>query len=77
MRIINIEDCLELMCGLLIEEEFTPAIEIAEKDKKLLLKDKLQVKRTKLLLLCKEVHEGLVIQVVKQISFLIFKFFLD
>lgn len=37
MRIINIEDCLELMCGLLIEEEFTPAIEIAEKDKKLLL----------------------------------------
>ena len=37
MRIINIEDCLELMCGLLIEEEFTPAIDIAEKDKKLLL----------------------------------------
>ena len=37
MRIINIEDCLELMCGLLIEEEFTPAIEIAEKDKKILL----------------------------------------
>ena len=36
MRIINIEDCLELMCGLLIEEEFTPAIDIAEKDKKLL-----------------------------------------
>ena len=32
MRIINIEDCLELMCGLLIEEEFTPAIDIAEKD---------------------------------------------
>ena len=37
MRIINIEDCLELMCGLLIEEEFSPAVEIAEKDKKLLL----------------------------------------
>ena len=37
MRIINIEDCLELMCGLLLEEEFTPAIDIAEKDKKLLL----------------------------------------
>ena len=37
MRIINIETCLELMCGLLIEEEFSPAIEIAEKDKKILL----------------------------------------
>lgn len=37
MRIINIEDCLELMCGLLIEEEFTPAIDIAEKDKKIML----------------------------------------
>ena len=36
-KIINIEDCLELMNGLLIEEEFTPAIEIADKDKKLLL----------------------------------------
>ena len=39
MRIINIEDCLELMCGLLIEEEFTPAIDIAEKVLKSEFKD--------------------------------------
>jgi len=44
-------------------------------DKKPLLKDKLQEEQTKLLLLYMEVHEGLVAQVVKQISFLIFKFF--
>jgi hypothetical protein len=46
-----------------------------ETDKKPLLKDKLQAEQTKLLLRYKEVHEGLVVQVVKQISFLIFKFF--
>jgi len=40
-----------------------------EKDKKPLLKDKLQAEQTKLLLLCKAVHEGLAIQVVKLISF--------
>ena len=49
----------------------------SEKDKKSLLKEKLQAKETKLLLRYKEVHEGLAIQVVKQISFLIFKFFLS
>jgi len=48
-----------------------------EKDKKPLLKEKLQAEQTKLLLQYKEVHEGLVVQVVKQISFLIFKFFLS
>ena len=48
-----------------------------EKDKKLLLKDKLQAEQTKLLWRYKQVHEGLVVQVVKQISFLIFKFFLS
>ncbi len=46
-----------------------------EKDKKALLRDKLQAEQTKLLLQYKEVHAGLVAQVVKQISFLIFKFF--
>ena len=46
-----------------------------ETDKKTLLKDKLQAEQTKLLLRYKGVHEGLEVQVVKQISFLIFKFF--
>ena len=49
----------------------------SEKDKKSLLKEKFQAEQTKLLLRYMEVHEGLVIQVVKQISFLIFKFFLE
>jgi len=48
-----------------------------EKDKKPLLKEKLQAEQTKLLLRYKQVHEGLAAQVVKQISFLIFKFFLS
>ena len=50
-------------------------VNFSEKDKKPQLKEKLQAEQTKLLLLYKEVHEGLVVQVVKQISFLIFKFF--
>jgi len=58
--------------------QFLPwACNFFEKDKKPLLKDKLQAEQTKLLLRYKEVHEGLVVQVVKQISFLIFKFFLS
>ena len=48
-----------------------------ETDKKQQLKDKLQEEQTKLLLRYMEVHEGLAIQVVKQISFLIFKLFLE
>tara|TARA_Y100000991_G_scaffold165164_1_gene126984 strand:- start:3798 stop:3974 length:177 start_codon:yes stop_codon:yes gene_type:complete len=52
-------------------------VNFSEKDKKPQLKEKLQAEQTKLLLLYKEVHEDLVIQVVKQISFLIFKFFLS
>ena len=48
-----------------------------ETDKKTPLRDKLQAEQTKLVLRYKEVHEGLVAQVVKQISFLIFKFFLS
>ena len=44
--------------------------------KKPLLKDKLQEEQTILLLQNKEDHEGLAIQLVKQISFLILKFFL-
>ena len=53
------------------------ACDFFEKDKKPRLKDKLQAEQTKLLLRYKEVHEGLVVQVVKQISFLIFKFFMS
>jgi len=48
-----------------------------ERDKKPLLKEKLQAEQTKLLLRCKGGHEGLVTQVVKQISFFDILIFLD
>jgi len=58
--------------------QFLPlACNFFETDKKQLLKEKLQAEQTKLLLRYKQVHEGLGVQVVKQISFLIFKFFLS